>query len=416
MGVDRHTGRVFWSGNPSGGEMIGEATPAFSPDGGTVYVVNDSTGSGSYPNGHPLMAFNTPSGPSTFWHTGDDANPGRLSMHSPNIAPDGRIFLHSWVDRPYAGTDNGAAISVTWAAATPANQALGDVALFDHATGLRVVVAGRSGGVRCYDGLTGSELWNTNAPTIDATPTIDPANGNIYVPAGSDSAWVVGLDVNGDALWASGAASLVFQHVPGSTNPQRAQSAGCLSHDGGTYYFQTNSQAGDGALYAVDTADGSLKWSYPTGSLGWEMISSSPIVTPDGVIIVGNNNGNMYLALRDDGSGATLLDALPVLDGAGARATASLSADGLLYIPARLTWTTGNGDGAIPTFAAENVFSAVNLRADAQVMLPPPSRQRARILNHAVELRWNPIMDPAGAFGHYAIYRSTQPFSDVEGM
>src|SRR5262249_22529744 len=57
MGVDRHTGRRIWSGNPSGGETIGTSTPAFSTAGATVYVVNDATESQGFPGGHPLMAF-----------------------------------------------------------------------------------------------------------------------------------------------------------------------------------------------------------------------------------------------------------------------------------------------------------------------------------------------------------------------
>jgi hypothetical protein len=415
MGVDRHTGHVFWSGNPSGGETIGESTPAFSNDGATVYVVNDATDSAQFPGGHPLMAFLATGGPGEYWHNGSDADPGSLSIHSPKVDPTGRIFLHAWVDRPYAGSDTGAAITTTWAAATPCDEGLGDVALYDAPGGLRVIASGRGGQVRCYDGASGAEAWGVLGPTIDATPTVDPANGRVFVPAGSDSVWVVGLDANGNALWPSGTASPVFAYQPGVNNPQRSQAAGCLSHDGSTFYFQTNSQQGDGALYAVNTSDGSVKWVYPTGSAGWEMISASPIVTPNGIIVIGNNWGNTYFALRDDGPQATLLDTLGVADNAGARATASLSADGMLYLPARTTWTTGNADGQAPTFAPANLFCGVDLRADAQIVLPAPSHLRARALNHAVELRWNPILDPGGAFDHYAIYRDIAPFDSVAG-
>ncbi|MDY6843767.1 MAG: hypothetical protein SVW57_06720, partial [Thermodesulfobacteriota bacterium] len=33
QGMDRHTGEMFWQGNPDGGETIGRITPAFSNDG-----------------------------------------------------------------------------------------------------------------------------------------------------------------------------------------------------------------------------------------------------------------------------------------------------------------------------------------------------------------------------------------------
>lgn len=49
-------------------------------------------------------------------------------------------------------------------------------------------------------------------------------------------------------------------------------------------------------------------------------------------------------------------------------------------------------------------------------ILPPPAGQRARALNHAVELEWVPITDPGGMFQHYAIYRATQPFTSVAGF
>ncbi|GMU83405.1 MAG: hypothetical protein AMXMBFR47_32750 [Planctomycetota bacterium] len=415
QGMDRRTGERFWYGNPRGGETIGTSTPAFSLDGSTIYVVNDATASQAWPAGHPLMAFAAATGPGNYWHNGDDFFPGHLSAHAPTIAPDGRIFLYDWVDRPYAGTDYGNAIRETWAAAAQTGCGLSDPSLYDDNGVLRVVSAGRWGVVASFDGVTGDLYWSVPTPTIDATPTIDPAGGNIYVAAGSDSIWVVGLSKTGLPLWWN-AAELVYEHVPGFNSAQRAQAGGCLSHDGSTYYFQTNSSDGDGRLYAINTWDGTVKWSYATGSSGWEMVSSSPIVTPNGVIIVGNNNGGVYYALRDDGAAATLLDSFAVAAGAPARASAALSEDGLLYLPLRTTWAVGNGNGDVPNFATENVYTAFNLNADATTILPPPANQSARALNHAVSLRWRPIVDTTGQFSHYAVYRSTAPFDSVEGM
>jgi DNA helicase-2/ATP-dependent DNA helicase PcrA len=46
-------------------------------------------------------------------------------------------------------------------------------------------------------------------------------------------------------------------------------SAGCLSFDGATYYFQTVAAEGDGQLYAINTADGTttevLPWQVGVG-------------------------------------------------------------------------------------------------------------------------------------------------------
>ncbi|MGQ9455612.1 MAG: outer membrane protein assembly factor BamB family protein [Armatimonadota bacterium] len=412
--MDRWSGKRFWYGLPAGGEAIGTIAPAFSNDGSTIYVVNDATESSSYPNGHPLMAFPTFLGPSVFRHNGLDPSAQKLSMGSPTIAPDGRIFMHAWADRPYAGTDNGAAIMTIWFAEVPSYPGLAEPALYDDGNVFRVVIGGRNGWVYCYDGYTGEHIWSVYAATMDATPTIDPSNGNIYIPAGTDNVYVVGLTKDGVPLWAN-PAMLVHAYIPGITNPQRAQSGGCLSHDGQTFYFQTNSQQGDGRLYAVNTVDGSVKWSYPTGSKGWEITSSCPIVTRNGVIIVGNNNGSVYYAIKDAGSAPVVVDTFVVASNGNAMASASISSDGLLYLPLRTTWTTSNGDGDLPTFQTENLFCCIDLRSGASVTLSPPPWQIGIALNRAVKIIWRSVTDPTGAFHHYAICRSTSPFSTVQG-
>lgn len=414
QGMDRHTGKFLWGGLPSGGESIGEFSPAFSPGGATIYVVNDATDGGAFPLGHPLMAFAASSGPSSYWHNGTNPNPGQLGGFSPTVAPDGRIFLHSWNDRPYAGIDTGAAINAAWAAASSNSTCYNDPAI-DAARG-RVITAGRSGTVRAYNLTGGGELWNIFAGAgSDATGTIDPATGNFYAPAGFDDIYIIGLSGSGAQLWASPIAP-VFDYLAGVNNPQRAQSAGCLSHDGQTFYFQTVSQQGDGRLYAVNTATGVLKWSLNTAGRGWEEHTSSPIVTPNGIVIVGNSHGGQYWAVRDDGATPTVIDVLTVDSGGLATSSATLAADGTMYLPLRTAWTAGNGDGEAPTGNTENLFTAIDLRAGASATLPPPSAQAAFIRNHAVLVTFTPVNDPGGLFDHYAVYRATQPFTSVQGL
>ena len=80
-------------------------------------------------------------------------------MYSPTIAPDGRIFLHSWNDRPYAGMDNGTAITETWAAATALSACYSDPAIYLDGSDPIVVSGGRGGGsINAYNGTTGEEL------------------------------------------------------------------------------------------------------------------------------------------------------------------------------------------------------------------------------------------------------------------
>ena len=406
QGMDRHTGRYHWHGLPAGGESIGANTPAFAPDGGTLYVTNDATS-------HPLMAFDPAVGVSPFWHNGNDANPGLLGAYSPIVADDGRIFTHSWNDRPYGATDYGTQLRLTWSAESSVCTCYSNPALYYYLGELTVVATGRCGVVKAFDGATGWELWSM--PTgqfTDANPTIDPVTGSIYFPVGSGAVGVVGLDADGFQLWAQ----TVMPVDSGNPHAHRAQSTGCLSHDGATFYFQTNNVDGFGKLFAIDTATGGVKWALETGSRGGEMWSSSPIVTPNGVIVLGNNDGGAYLAVRDAGTHAELLDVFAVADGASARATPTLSADGLLYLPLRTIWLVSNGSGAIPTFETANVFSCFDLNAGATTQRPPPPGQTAVAHNAAVRLTWRPIIDPHGQFSHYAVYRATAPFEDVSAM
>ncbi len=414
LGVDRGTGKQLWSGLPAGGESIGEMTAAFAPNGATVYVTNDATASGTWPSGHPLMAFSAATGPATFRHNGGMPSPGMLSAISPTIAPDGRVFLHSWCDGPYGGVDTGSQIVLGWSPPIPHDTCFNDPALYGSGASMMVVVPGRSGAVRAY--AAGAIAWQRQIDaTMDASATIDPANGRVFVPAGSDDVYVAGLTATGQNLWAGSPRALVYDWQPGVNNPHRAQSAGCLSHDGATFYFQTVSQQADGRLFAVNTSNGSLKWSLDTGSTGWEGHMSSPTVTLNAIIFVGNNDGDDYLAIRDDGTTGTILDTVSVDAAGSARATAAISAAGLLYLPLRTYWTATNGDGEAPNGQIENLFSCVDLREGAVPGLPPPANQAAFSRNQAVFLEWTPVPDPGNAFDHYAVYRDTTSFSSVEG-
>ncbi len=354
QGMNRHNGALLWQGNPEGGETIGNISPAFSIDGHTVYVVNDATS-------HPLMAFATNTNPHNYWHNGTDSQPDHLALCSPTIGPGGRIWLHRWNDRPYAGTDYGDHINQSWAAASEVFSCFSDPTLYEDAGHLIVVSGGRTNTVKAWDGQNGTELWSaTTSAGTDATVTIDPDNGNIYLPAGFDDIYIVGLNKNGQPLW-NNPAILVYDSQSGSSNPQRAQSCGCLSYDGNTFYFQTNNSNGHGKLYAINTSDGSVKWSYPTNSKGWEIHSSCPIVTINNVIIVGNNLGQTYFAIQDTPSGPVLLDTITVANNGTAQASATLSTDGILYLPLRIKWTKSNGDNDNPDFEIENVFTAFDM-------------------------------------------------------
>jgi hypothetical protein len=409
QGMDRHTGKMFWFGLPDGGESISTITPAFSGDGLTIYVANDATA-------HPLMAMLSLVGPSQYWHNGGDPQPDLFGAFSLKVDPQGRVYSHQWDRFPLGATDYGTSLSVTWSASRSLCECLGGPAIWSETGRVSVISGGRCGRLSAFDGQTGAEQWFVETGQYtDADPTIDPATGNVFLPAGEGSLYVVGLTKNGQPLW--GMATMpVYPYSPGLNQAQRAESAGCLAHDGSTFYFQSVSEAGDGRLFAVRTVDGGVKWSFNTRSQGAQELASSPIVTPNGVIIVGNNAGGAYYAIRDDTDHGTLLDVLNVGTNGTARASATLSPDGLLYLPARLVWLQGNGDGEAPSQQTENLFNALDLNAVPEVTLPSPSYLRGRPVNSAVELFWRPTADSLGLFVGYIVYRSAQPITSLAGL
>ncbi len=84
----------------------------------------------------------------------------------------------------------------------------------------------------------------------------------------------------------------------------------------------------------------------------------------------------------------------------------------------------GGGSRAAATFdefrISTRVRSAAEVHADyvfgLGANLGPPVNQAARALNHAVNVTWAPVIGPTNQFDHYAIYRSTSPFTTVAGM
>lgn len=414
-GLDRHDGTLFWSGNTEGGEVISNCVPAFRGDGEKIYVINDATQDGEYPYGHPLMSFWSTDGPANYIHNGSWADPYIVEVGSPVIGPGDWILAHQWSGPPAAAWDNNLELFRTYHASTAAEIGRSAPAASEWAGDLHVLAGTRAGEVVCWD-YWGDEVWRVNLPdACDATITLSPENDHAYVSCGVGSIWVVGLDRNGMALWGT-PAKLVYDDQGGTLPTERASSAGCLSWNGDTYYFQTTGSNANGKLYAINTANGTVRWTLATQSWCEDEVACSPIVTGDGLIIVGNNDGDTYFVVRDAGNHAEVLDTLAVDPAGNARSSASLSNDGLLYLPLRTAWVVGNGNGEIPSYTVENLFSAINLTETATVELFPPSGQRAYIGNARVTVQWRPILDPSGSFDHYAVYRSTAPFESVEGM
>jgi len=73
--------------------------------------------------------------------------------------------------------------------------------------------------------------------------------------------------------------------------------------------------------------------------------------------------------------------------------------------------------GATPTLKPANTFAAFDLTPNETEIASNPTAQRGRPLNNAVLLRWTAIPSgQASAFDHYAVCRTTGPFSSVTGL
>jgi len=400
QGMDRHTGEVFWFGNTTGGEAIGHSAAAFSPDGATVYVINDDTVNAAFPLGHPLMAFFTAVGPAAFWHNGSNSNPDHLAYSSVTISPDGKIFSHQWTQTAAAATDLGSTLLETWIANAPFFQHMGHGrgTLYEDNGLLKVFTPSRSAILYAWDGVSGSQLWQLNlGATLDGTPTIDPANGNIYLTGFTNNppnstVIVAGLNKNGLPLW--GTSTVVVQ--VGTPGAQLRAHAGALSYDGASYYFQTVDAIGGGALIKIDTATGSIRWILQTGNKaqGEDGRFANLIVTPNGVIIFGTHEGGTYLAVQDLGDSAVTFAQLNAGEGTRASASPILAADGTFYLGGRLPWTHSNGNGQVPTGGYKNVYTAFNFNGTDR---EPPDEITDLSVNSfesSIGLYWTPPQTP----------------------
>jgi outer membrane protein assembly factor BamB len=158
---------------------------------------------------------------------------------------------------------------------------------------------------------------NDYMPGIDTKGTADPSDDVIYSDIAGNS--IVAIDSDGNELWTpiagpdgrvyfgTDAAQSLFAIDPddraaGRAFPQpgewqrptggRVSGVAALSPDASVVYFVAEQP--DNNLYAVNTADGSIRWKFPLLADPGEL-NSSPVVNPaDGTIYVGSDNKNVY--------------------------------------------------------------------------------------------------------------------------
>jgi outer membrane protein assembly factor BamB len=128
---------------------------------------------------------------------------------------------------------------------------------------------------------------------VDSSPALDSA-GKIYF--GSDNANVYSLDPNDrlSGLPFPTANEWIFPVV------ENVESKPAISESRATVYTEAESFV----LYALDSANGNLRWALDLDLFGFvsddDLLESSPTIGPDGTIYVGSKDGRLYAVNHDD--------------------------------------------------------------------------------------------------------------------
>jgi len=123
---------------------------------------------------------------------------------------------------------------------------------------------------------------------------------------------------------ADGSLQWTFQYVSGTA----FVSSPAIGPDGTVYIGSEASSPSQSRVFAVNPADGTLKWSHQVP----DWIDSSPSVAPDGTIYIGCWDGKLYALLRDSGLPKWTYDTGNYL-----YSSPAIGLDGTIYV--------GSGDG-----------------------------------------------------------------------
>lgn len=181
------------------------------------------------------------------------------------------------------------------------------------------------GRISAIDPENGSLKWRrtVGSGTSNSTPAIG-SNGTIYI--GSSIAGFIGrfcaLNPDGSIKW---------QYQTGDDNDSFPDggfdSSPFLGADGTIYVGSSNNN-----VFAFNSEDGTLKWTYKTGG----SIYSSPSVAIDGTIYIGSSDKKVY-ALNPDGSLKWYYQTGKIV-----KSSPAIGSDGTVYI--------GSNDGKVYAF------------------------------------------------------------------
>ena len=231
---------------------------------------------------------------------------------TPAIADDGTIYyLEGYggsASRMVAVTDQGTMATKKWEYAPEFNLRNAPAIGPDGSIYIGVWDAN---GIRKVRASNGSEIWAqpTGSGISNSTTAID-ASGNVYV--GTRNEGIFSWDANGTERWK-------FKQLNGTGY----YASPALSSDGATLYaMKTN-----GFLYAINTADGSAKWSEPLTLTG-DGTGSSLSIDSDGTLYY--TTDTRIVAVTDNGADGTVKWSVEAV-GANDSGVV-IGADGTLYV------------------------------------------------------------------------------------
>lgn len=314
---------LLWRFHPPGASSF-SATPAVAGD-GTVYIGFSTGGlaAGAHGTFYALRPPGTGGDAQIVWSV--DFGPGSgPQTASPMLGPDGTVYVSSGAGKLYAIGPDG---SLRWTAQT------GPVAKAAPALGVNGTIYISSMDGKLYavsppaGGGEGTTSWTFNfsehlGPTplvavapppvgadgigSGASPTVGP-DGTIYIGASNSNFYAI--NANGTLKWLFEAE----REVAG------IWSSAVLSPDASNLYFGANK----GGIYALNTANGSLRWRFDI----YGSIYSSPVLDRRGTLYTSSTVG--YLFALDAATGQRVFD---YAVGASVWTTPSIRADGSLVI------------------------------------------------------------------------------------
>ncbi|HEX8917446.1 MAG TPA: PQQ-binding-like beta-propeller repeat protein, partial [Chloroflexota bacterium] len=177
----------------------------------------------------------------------------------------------------------------------------------------------RNGATTLSGPTSGTALneWTVSAP-VQSSPAVDAA-GTAYIGDNNGYVYAFNPSKPSGPLWSfkTGAALKANANVAVKSSPT-------LSADGKTLFVGSD----DGSVYALNTADGTKKWSVDLGG----PVDGSPLLSPDGTVIYAANVNGILTALHSsDGSFAWQVKTVYI--GSAITGSVTLSPDGgTLYV------------------------------------------------------------------------------------